>query len=204
MNTLVLLGCPDCPTNLAARSWAAGDLLPVLGMLLLPLAVMGAVMVVVGLKRPLLGAAMLLGVGLGGFLDGIVLHQVLQWHNMLSSRVPPDDLVSMKYNMVFDGVFHLVTWLATVVGLALLYRSARHGDLEGRPLVAGLLGGWGLFNFTEGLFDHQVFGLHHVHPGAGQLAWDLLYLASGPVLGIIAALLLVQRNVHVPRLRSYP
>ncbi len=29
--------------------------------------------------------ATILGVGLGGFVDGIVLHQVLQWHHMLSS-----------------------------------------------------------------------------------------------------------------------
>jgi uncharacterized membrane protein len=26
-----------------------------------------------------------LGVGLGGFVDGILLHQVLQWHHMLTS-----------------------------------------------------------------------------------------------------------------------
>jgi uncharacterized membrane protein len=25
-----------------------------------------------------------MGLGLGGFLDGIVLHQVLQWHHMLT------------------------------------------------------------------------------------------------------------------------
>jgi uncharacterized membrane protein len=29
--------------------------------------------------------ALLLGLGLGGFIDGIVLHQVLQWHHMLTS-----------------------------------------------------------------------------------------------------------------------
>ena len=27
---------------------------------------------------------MLYGIGLGGFVDGIVLHQVLQWHHMVS------------------------------------------------------------------------------------------------------------------------
>ena len=27
----------------------------------------------------------LLGVGLGGFVDGILLHQLLQWHHMLTS-----------------------------------------------------------------------------------------------------------------------
>jgi uncharacterized membrane protein len=26
-----------------------------------------------------------LGIGLGGFVDGIVLHQILQWHHMLTS-----------------------------------------------------------------------------------------------------------------------
>jgi uncharacterized membrane protein len=36
----------------------------------------------------------LLGLGLGGFVDGIVLHQILQWHHMLTDygdydRFPP-------------------------------------------------------------------------------------------------------------------
>jgi uncharacterized membrane protein len=35
--------------------------------------------------------ATILGVGLGGFVDGIVLHQVLQWHHLLSDGGPPDD-----------------------------------------------------------------------------------------------------------------
>jgi len=52
-----------------------------------------------------------MGLGLGGFLDGIVLHQLLQWHNMLSSWIPPDDLVAMKINinMLWDGLFHALT-----------------------------------------------------------------------------------------------
>jgi uncharacterized membrane protein len=29
---------------------------------------------------------LLLGIGLGGFFDGIVLHQILQWHHMLSDH----------------------------------------------------------------------------------------------------------------------
>jgi len=29
-------------------------------------------------------AGILLGIGLGGFVDGIVLHQILQWHHMLT------------------------------------------------------------------------------------------------------------------------
>jgi uncharacterized membrane protein len=41
--------------------------------------------------------------------------------------------------------------------------------------------GWGLFNAIEGTIDHQILGLHHVHPGQGQLAWDLGFIAFGLV-----------------------
>jgi uncharacterized membrane protein len=27
-------------------------------------------------------AGLLIGIGMGGFVDGIVLHQIAQWHNM--------------------------------------------------------------------------------------------------------------------------
>lgn len=35
-------------------------------------------------QRPPMLPAFLLGVGLGGFVDGILLHQVLQWHHLLT------------------------------------------------------------------------------------------------------------------------
>ncbi|MDQ3164684.1 MAG: DUF2243 domain-containing protein, partial [Actinomycetota bacterium] len=35
-------------------------------------------------KRPTRLPALLLGLGLGGFVDGIVIHQLLQWHHMVS------------------------------------------------------------------------------------------------------------------------
>jgi uncharacterized membrane protein len=133
---------------------------------------------------PLISAGILLGTGLGGFVDGIVLHQILQWHNMLSSIRPPTDLVSMKYNMVWDGLFHAATWLMTVAGLARLWRAGQRADVPWSTsiLLGAMAVGWGLFNFVEGLIDHQLLGIHHVHPGSGQLAWDLSFLASGLVL----------------------
>jgi uncharacterized membrane protein len=38
-----------------------------------------------GFRRSITAPAIVLGIGLGGFLDGIVLHQILQWHHMLTS-----------------------------------------------------------------------------------------------------------------------
>jgi uncharacterized membrane protein len=144
-------------------------------------------------RGPLIGAGLLLGVGLGGFVDGIALHQILQWHNMLSSWVPPLTLVEMKYNMIWDGLFHAVTWICTAAGIALLFRAARHREAwSGHRLLGSMLGGWGLFNFVEGVIDHQLLGIHHVHPGASQLAWDIGFLISGIAL-VVAGVALEQR-----------
>ncbi len=38
---------------------------------------------------PMVAAGLVLGIGLGGFVDGILLHPILQWHAMLSSLVRP-------------------------------------------------------------------------------------------------------------------
>ena len=129
----------------------------------------------------IISAGILLGAGLGGFVDGILLHQILQWHNMLSSVRPPVDLVEMKFNMVWDGIFHAFTWTMVVLGLWRLWTAGRRADVpwSARTFVGALVLGWGLFNFTEGLIDHQVLGIHHVHPGGDELAWDLGFLALG-------------------------
>jgi uncharacterized membrane protein len=71
----------------------------------------------------------LLGIGLGGFVDGIVLHQILQWHHMLSSttRYPATDLTGLQDNTFADGLFHATTWVAATIGVFLLWRAARRG-----------------------------------------------------------------------------
>lgn len=138
--------------------------------------------------------ATILGVGLGGFADGILLHQLLQWHHMLSStdsdRVgikpyPVDTVPGLQMNTVWDGLFHTVTWVAVLTGLALLYARATRsrGRLWRSPALWGwALVGWGLFNLVEGIVDHQILGIHHVHGGPHQLWWDLGFLALGAVL----------------------
>jgi uncharacterized membrane protein len=153
-------------------------------------------------RGALIAASSLLGIGLGGFADGIVLHQILQWHNMLSSRVPPVDVVSIKYNMLWDGLFHAFTWVMTVVGLGLLWRAGSRPEVpwSTRTFVGSLVFGWGLFNVVEGLIDHLLLGIHHVHPGAGQVAWDIGFLVFGMALvGGGWALIHAGRRDDVPR-----
>jgi uncharacterized membrane protein len=132
----------------------------------------------------IISSGIMLGTGLGGFVDGIVLHQILQWHNMLSSVHPPTDLVAMKYNMVWDGLFHAFTWIITAAGLARLWNAGMRSDVpwSTRTFVGSLFLGWGLFNAIEGVIDHQILGIHHVRPGEGQLAWDIAFIASGVIM----------------------
>ncbi len=139
-------------------------------------------------RTPLVAAGLLLGAGLGGFVDGIVLHQILQWHNMLSGQLPPDTLVRAKINMYWDGLFHAAVWVLTVTGLALLWAATGRPDVphSGRTLLGGLLLGWGLFNVVEGLIDHTLLGLHHVYEyTANHGPADLAFLAFG--LGLLLA-----------------
>ena len=69
-----------------------------------------------------LSAGILFGLGLGGFFDGIVLHQVLQWHHMLTNAgVPADTVQNMRINVFWDGIFHLATYAFVAAGLAVLW-----------------------------------------------------------------------------------
>ncbi|CAN5770938.1 hypothetical protein BH23GEM5_BH23GEM5_19260 [soil metagenome] len=60
-------------------------------------------------------------------MDGITLHQIAQWHNMLSARVPPTSMEAMHTNMTADGWFHAGVFVLTLAGVLLLYSAARQG-----------------------------------------------------------------------------
>ncbi|MEV4759302.1 DUF2243 domain-containing protein [Micromonospora sp. NPDC049559] len=147
------------------------------------------------------GPGIILGVGLGGFVDGILLHQVLQWHHLLSStgsdnvgirRYPTDTVPGLRINTLWDGIFHVVTWVAVLGGLALLAARVTDGRarlVRSRALWGWALVGWGLFNLVEGVLDHHVLGIHHVHGGPWQLWWDIGFLLLGVVLLAVGLLL---------------
>jgi len=129
---------------------------------------------------PMTRAALVLGVGIGGFFDGIVFHQILQWHHMLSSTTPADTIGGLQVNTVADGLFHGAVWVLTVLGIVLLLRAERqHAAVRARRVAGGIIGGWGSFNLVEGIVDHYVLGIHHVRPGPDQALWDLALLAWG-------------------------
>jgi uncharacterized membrane protein len=140
------------------------------------------------------GAAILLGVGFGAFFDGIVFHQLLQWHHMVSSWYPPDNLPNLRLNTVWDGLFHSLAYVLLVIAVYLLMQAARAGRpvWPGRALPGCALMGWGLFNLAEGVLDHLALGVHHVNElvdvrqrwlwDGGFLLWGALMLVLGWLL----------------------
>src|SRR4051812_5158222 len=132
-------------------------------------------------------AGIFFGLGLGGFFDGIVFHQVLQWHHMVSSWYPIDSIPNLELNTRWDGFFHSATYVFVVVGLFILWRTAhrRHLLWSNKLLAGTLLLGWGIFNVVEGVIDHEVLGMHHVNELVSlsqRIYWDMAFLVWGAAM----------------------
>jgi uncharacterized membrane protein len=138
----------------------------------------------------------LFGVGLGGLVDGIVIHQMLQWHHMISDT-PSGSLTTvdgLEANTLADGLFHAAAFLVILVALFLAMRVRRADATAVLPswgVVTGwLLVGWGAFNLVEGLVDHHVLTVHHVRDDVADPAvWDLGFLGVSVILVLIGGAL---------------
>ncbi len=148
------------------------------------------------LRRPAMLPGVLLGAGFGGFVDGIVLHQIFQVHNMLSAWLPPTTMEAMRVNMVWDGYFHALSWAMAMAGVWGLWAAGRAARTpSGGGLLGQLLLGFGLFNLVEGVIDHHVLQTHHVVDLPRHVpAFDWLFLAVGGALMIVLGGLLTRRG----------
>ena len=138
-------------------------------------------------RPPSKAFGLLYGVGFGGFVDGIVLHQVLQWHHMLSDvdRYPASTIAGLETNTLADGLFHAATWAFLLAASLLAVSSWQKGRLapNWRFHFGLLLMGWGLFNLVEGLINHQILGVHHLRDDLGApLSWDIGFLLFSGLL----------------------
>lgn len=130
---------------------------------------------------PARAPAVLLGMGLGGFVDGIVLHQLLQWHHLLShtDAGSPATVAGLELNTLADGLSHSAMWVLVAAAAILAVRATRRHLLSPswRFHTGLVLTGWGIFNIVEGLVNHQILGIHHVRDDLGApLAWDVGFL----------------------------
>lgn len=154
-----------------------------------------------GRRAPLIRAGVVLGLGFGGFFDGIVFHQVLQWHHILSSRTAPTTVDALRLNTFADGLFHSATYVLTFVGLWMLFQAVKSADVirSNRVLLGAMLAGFGVFNLVEGIVNHHILQIHHVRAGENETLFDLAFLLSGVIL-IAAGTILMRRRHNEQRI----
>lgn len=148
-------------------------------------------------------AGILLGIGIGGFIDGIVFHQILQWHHMVSSvdRYPPGTLDGLQSNTIGDGLFHAGALVTTIAGVVLLWKSRMESkeSFDLLSLAALLLMGIGLFNIVEGLIDHHILRIHHVRDDvANPAAWDIGFLIVNAIILLAGVVLFRHVQIRTP------
>ena len=146
-------------------------------------------------RKPLIVAGILLGLGQGGFFDGIFFHQLLQWHHMFTNIESSNTVAGLELNTLGDGLFHVFDWIMTLAGIIALWIAVKKEDviLSTSALIGAFCIGAGMFNVVEGILSHHVLQIHHVKPGAHQLAWDLGFIGAG-ILSMIIGWFILNRN----------
>ena len=136
-----------------------------------------------------LQAGLLIGVGLAGTLDEVVLHQLLGWHHFFDRMGP-------SLGRISDGIFHVATTTALAGGVYALARRGQAGGREVRRRAwAGIFLGAGGFNLYDGTVQHKLLRLHKIRPQApDQLPYDLVFNAVALAALAIGWLLLRRSN----------
>ncbi|HEY8605792.1 MAG TPA: DUF2243 domain-containing protein [Noviherbaspirillum sp.] len=142
------------------------------------------------------GAGFLLGFASGGFFDGILLHQILQWHHLLSA-VPSAPFDDLRVQILADGAFHGVMYLVAAVGLWKLLRAHRAlaAPGAGRDLAAHALIGFGSWHVVDGVLSHWLLGIHRIRMDVpNPLFWDLLWFTLFGILFIAGGVALLRQR----------
>ena len=125
----------------------------------------------------------LVGIGIAGTLDEVVLHQILGWHHFYDRSTPSVGLLS-------DGLFHILSTVLLVIGVIQLVERRRTTPDPPRLALAGILLGAGGFNLYDGTVQHKLLGLHQVRADApNNFPYDLAFLAIATALALAGALL---------------
>lgn len=139
-------------------------------------------------------AGYLLGFALGGFFDGILLHQILQWHHLLLA-IQTGPFRQMRTQILADGLFHAVMYIIALAGLYALWRSREHPSrLSGKELIADALIGFGVWHVLDSVLSHWILGIHRIKMDSpNPLVWDLIWFVVFGLAPVVFGMLLRRR-----------
>jgi uncharacterized membrane protein len=141
-------------------------------------------------RRSALLSGLLVGIGVVGFIDETVFHQLLQWHAFYWAT-------SQHGRVLSDGLFHAFSTALLIWGAVRLWRDRESWtQVRSREIAAAALIGGGLFNFYDGVVQHVIFHLHLVnekvcpHPQADNsvstchrdIPFEVLWIVAGAAL----------------------
>ena len=157
--------------------------------------------------RRLILPTAIIGIGLSGFFDGIMLHQVLQWHHLLS-LVPGEPFREIGTQILADGLFHVLMYLVTAGGLWLLWRRRgvlAQGGAGWRTVAGGSLLGFGTWNVVDVGFFHWILGIHRIRVNVPDpMAYDVSWLVAFGLAPLVSGWLLLRGGGSGHRGRGAP
>lgn len=147
-----------------------------------------------------------LGFGLGGLFNGILLHQILQWHHLLSLVPGMED---PRTQIRWDGYFHALMFVIAVVGLWGVLRARDKGQGWGQASFGPLLIGFGIWHVADSVLSHWILGIHRIRAESrSPLLWDLNWFVVFGLVPLFVGLLLLWskppkgRHIHYSTLSA--
>ena len=114
--------------------------------------------------RSVLFTGILIGIGIIGFVDETLFHQLLQWHAFYWATDEHGRILS-------DGLFHLFSTFLLLWGLLRVWRGRASWTQGSAPIIiAGILMGAGGFNCYDGIIQHAILHLHLVNEHVCNIA----------------------------------
>jgi uncharacterized membrane protein len=136
----------------------------------------------------------LLGFALGGFFDGILLHQILQWHHLLSAL---SSRMTLQAQILWDGYFHALMYVLALVALWRIWRSGAGSAWNAGNTLPQLLVGFGMWHVVDTLLSHWILGIHRIRVDSPRpLVWDLLWLVVFGLIPLVAGWVWRRRSMR--------
>lgn len=132
---------------------------------------------------------LMIGFALGGFFDGILLHQILQWHHLLSGLDDPA-ASDLRFQIPMDRLFHLLMYLLALLGILLVLRRRQNGlRPDGWQIFRLSLLGFSTWHIIDAVLSHWLLGIHRIRMDSAQpIVWDVAWLIMFGILPLLIAL----------------
>lgn len=149
----------------------------------------------------------LIGFGIGGLVNGIVVRDLLQWHQTMSGTEAMSG-AGLEMNLRANGIVAAGCLLIALVGVLWLWNAASmrrhdHWRGSGRHMIGWFLIGWAVFTIASTVVATMILGWHDVNEtvAAGdRMMWNWGAVGVGVVVGLIGLALAMSRRDRIVRL----